>query len=216
MIDILTAIIFVIFIWSGYKTGFLKSAYRVVAFAVGIALAYMLYPYVRNIIMSSAAGDTIRSIVQTKYVAPSIADNAFAADSLPGYVQSMVANGQIALSDAVSGFLSGLIINIISFLLIFIIVRFLIAIVGKLLHFVSKLPVISFFDRGLGVALGIVESVMFIYLILALVYAITPLRQNPTLNKYISESTLTKTMYENNPIVEMVKPTDYENLVKGG
>lgn len=59
---------------------------------------------------------------------------------------------------------------------------------------------------------GIIEGVIIIYLVLALVYAITPLRENENTQKYISESTLTKAMYENNPIVQLVTPTDYDNL----
>ena len=61
--------------------------------------------------------------------------------------------------------------------------------------------------------MGIAESVLLIYLVLAVIYAAAPLRQNPVVYNYISESTLVKTMYEHNPVVEIVLPTDYENLI---
>ncbi len=214
MIDILTAAIMILFIFIGYKNGFLKSVYRVAAFAAGIFLAYILYEPLKNIMIDLGFMDKIGDIIKNL-------NNSYAEEHqidlgegiLPGYMKSMVANGQVSLSDALNGFLTTIVINILTFLLIFITVRILIAIVGKLLHIVSKLPIISFFDHGFGVILGIAESVMLIYMVLALVYAITPLRQDPAVIEYISESTLTKTMYENNPIIGLISPTDYESLI---
>ncbi len=214
MIDILTAAIIFLFIFIGYKNGFIKSVYRVAAFIVGIFLAYILYEPLKNILTDLGFMDKIGGIIKDL-------NNSYAEEHkielgeeiLPGYMKSMVANGQVSLNDALNGFLTTMVINILTFLFIFIFVRILIAIVGKLLHIVSKLPIISFFDHGFGVIFGIAESVMLIYLVLALIYAITPMRQNPTVIEYISESTLTKTMYENNPIIDLISPTDYEVLI---
>ena len=196
----------------GYKNGFLKSAYKVAAFIASIILAYILYPYIKDFIVGSAFGDMVRSIVQTKYVEPKIASETLTATALPEYMRSMVATGQTALNDASTSFITNLVLNLISFLSVFIITRILISIIGKVVNIVSRLPVIRFFDRAVGVVFGIIEGVIIIYLVLALVYAITPLRENENTQKYISESTLTKAMYENNPIVQLVTPTDYDNL----
>lgn len=176
-------------------------------------MAYILYPYIKDFIVGSAFGDMIRSIVQTKYVEPKIASETLTATALPGAtMRSMVATGQTALNDALTSFITNLVLNLISFLSVFIITRILISIIGKVVNIVSRLPVIRFFDRAVGVVFGIIEGVIIIYLVLALVYAITPLRENENTQKYISESTLTKAMYENNPIVQLVTPTDYDNL----
>ncbi|MFR5439119.1 MAG: CvpA family protein, partial [Monoglobus pectinilyticus] len=167
-------------------------------------MAYILYPYIKDFIVGSAFGDMIRSIVQTKYVEPKIASETLTATALPEYMRSMVATGQTALNDALTSFITNLVLNLISFLSVFIITRILISIIGKVVNIVSRLPVIRFFDRAVGVVFGIIEGVIIIYLVLALVYAITPLRENENTQKYISESTLTKAMYENNPIVQLV------------
>ena len=88
MLDILTACFFTIFIWVGYKNGFLKSAYKVAAFIASIILAYILYPYIKDFIVGSAFGDMIRSIVQTKYVEPKIASETLTATALPEYMRA--------------------------------------------------------------------------------------------------------------------------------
>ncbi len=216
MIDIIAALIFIIFIWRGYKKGFLKSAYQAGAFLISIILAYMLYPYVRSLIMASPVGNSIRSFIQTKYVMPSISGNTATDAALPGYLRSMIANGQAELADALTGFLTNLAVNAVSFISVFIAVRIIIAAAGKILDITSRLPVIRFFDRGLGVITGLFESVLVIYLVLTIVYAFAPLRENTEIQNYIGESVLVKEMYENNPIVRLILPTDYENIAFGG
>ncbi|HIV85937.1 MAG TPA: CvpA family protein [Candidatus Monoglobus merdigallinarum] len=212
MIDILTAVVLLFFIWRGYKNGLMKSAYRLVSFLLGIILAYLLYPYVKDIILGSTAGEAIRSLVRTKYVEPGLVNGSLDVTALPEYMKSMVTNGQIVLTDALTGFFSSLVINITSFLLVFIVSLILISIIGKILHIVSKLPVIRFFDRGLGIVFGLVEGFLIIYVALALAFVVTPLRENDYTQRCIADSVLTKHLYENNPIVNLVEPTDYDNL----
>lgn len=214
MIDILTAAVFIICIWRGYKNGLFKSAYKVAAFILCIAVAYLAYPYVRDIISGSAFGDVIYSTIESRYVIPGLENGGLGDAALPQYMRSMVANGQLLLADALTGFISNLIINIIAFLLVFIVSGIIVSVIGKLVHIFSRLPVIRFFDRGLGLILGLLEAVLIIYIILALLFAVTPLRESVAADKYISESTLTKYMCENNPIVTLVSPTDYDNLTR--
>ncbi len=213
MIDIIIAVVIILFIIVGYKNGFMKSVYRVSAFVLGIVLAYVLYRPVKNLFINSGLMDKVNSGIR------SLSDSHMQVlneNILPGYMKSMVANGQVSLSDAVSGFLTTLVINVLAFLFVFLAVRLLIALLGRVIHITSRLPVINFFNRGLGVVLGIAEGIMLIYLVLAFVYAVTPLRENPVTVEYINASPLTKTMYENNPVIDLISPTDYESLIQGG
>lgn len=212
MIDIVIALIFGIFIFLGYRTGLLRSVFRVVAFILSLIIAYYLYTYLRDIIAIGSIGDSIRQLVKTKFVDPQIASNSLNQNALPEYMQSMVVMGQVELSDAYASFISNLVINILSFLAVFIITRLLISIIGFIVKFVSRLPIIRFFDKIGGVIFGVLESVLILYIAFALIYAITPLRDNPQTQTYISESVLAKTMYENNPLVDMVMPKNYDIL----
>lgn len=149
---------FAIFIWVGYKNGFLKSAYKVAAFIASIILAYILYPYIKDFIVGSAFGDMVRSIVQTKYVEPKIASETLTATALPGVHEKHGGKpDRRLLNDALTSFITNLVLNLISFLSVFIITRILISIIGKVVNIVSRLPVIRFFDRAVGVVFGIIE-----------------------------------------------------------
>lgn len=212
MIDIITAAVFVLFIVLGYKRGLLRSLYGIAALAASIIIAYLLYPYIKNLIADGLFGDWIRSMVKTKYVTPGLSANSLDVSSLPEYMKSMVDTGRIKLDSALTMFISNLVLNLLSFIAVFIVTRILISILGKLLHLISKLPVIHFFDKIGGAIFGLVESLLILYLIFAVIYAVTPLRDNPATKAFISDSTLTKTMYENNPLVEMVTPRDYDNM----
>ncbi|MCI5892983.1 MAG: CvpA family protein [Clostridiales bacterium] len=212
MIDIITAAVFVLFIVLGCKRGLLRSLYGIAALAASIIIAYLLYPYIKNLIADGLFGDWIRSMVKTKYVTPGLSANSLDVSSLPEYMKSMVDTGRIKLDSALTMFISNLVLNLLSFIAVFIVTRILISILGKLLHLISKLPVIHFFDKIGGAIFGLVESLLILYLIFAVIYAVTPLRDNPATKAFISDSTLTKTMYENNPLVEMVTPRDYDNM----
>lgn len=212
MIDILTAAIFVIFIFIGYKKGLLRSLYGIAALAASIIIAYLLYPYIKDIINGSQIGIGVRNLVRTKYVEPGVLSQSLDTTDLPDYMRSMVSTGRIGLENALTGFFSNLALNLISFLTVFVITRLLICIVGRILHIISRLPFIRLLDRTGGIIFGIVEALLVLYLVFAVIYAAAPLRDNPTAKAYISNSTLTKTMYENNPLVKLITPTDYDNI----
>ena len=74
MIDIITAAVFVLFIVLGCKRGLLRSLYGIAALAASIIIAYLLYPYIKNLIADGLFGDWIRSMVKTKYVTPGLSD----------------------------------------------------------------------------------------------------------------------------------------------
>lgn len=213
MIDILTAAVFIVFIIIGCKKGLLRSLYGIAALAASIIIAYLLYPYIKSIISDGLFGDWIRSMVHTRYVEPGLASDSLSSAALPEYVRSMVATGRIELDSALTVFISDLVLNLFSFIAVFIVTRILISILGKVLHLISKLPVIRFFDKIGGAIFGLIESLLVLYLIFTIIYAVTPLRDNPVTKTYISDSTLTKTMYENNPLVELVMPRDYDNMI---
>lgn len=213
MIDILIAVVFVVFIIIGYKKGLLKSLYGIAALAASIIIAYTLYPYIKDIMFGGVFGDWVRSMVQTKYVDPGLTSNSLSNSALPEYMQSMVATGRIGISSALTMFFSDLVLNILAFIAVFIVTRILIAILGKVLHLISKLPVIHFFDKIGGILFGLIESLLILYLVFAAVYAVTPLRENPAAKAYINDSTLAKMMYENNPMVKLVMPKDYDNMI---
>ncbi len=213
MIDILTAAVFIVFIIIGYKKGLLRSLYGIAALAASIIIAYMMYHYIKSIISDGLFGDWIRSMVHTRYVEPGLTSDSLSSEALPEYVRSMVATGRIELDSALTVFISDLVLNLFSFIAVFIVTRILISILGKVLHLISKLPVIRFFDKIGGAIFGLIESLLILYLIFTVIYAVTPLRDNPVTKTYISDSTLTKTMYENNPLVELVMPRDYDNMI---
>lgn len=213
MIDIIIAAIFIIFIVAGYKRGLLKSLYGITALAASIIIAYILYPYVKDFIFSGSISENIRQAVQNKYVDPGLSGSALSSSSLPEYMQSMVATGKIGISNALTIFFSDLILNILAFLSVFLVTRLIIGIVGKVLNIIARLPVIRLFDRAGGVVFGLFESLLIIYLVFAFIYAIAPLKENKSVQSYINTSAFSKMMYENNPLVELVMPKDYDNIV---
>ncbi|MEG2381283.1 MAG: CvpA family protein [Oscillospiraceae bacterium] len=213
--DIILIAFVIIFMLYGLKCGFLKMVYNMASFVVALIIAWILYPVISDLFVAFGLDDAIANLVRTNYVEPKIAD-AEAALTLPTYLQSMVQSGQLSLTVAATKHLTMIIINIISFVIVLILSRIIIMIVGKLINVISKLPVIGFFNRILGLVLGSFESILILYVIMAIVFAISPLREKQEIKDFVNNSTITKSMYERNVLVELIKPTEFDNYLTEG
>ena len=214
MIDILTALLLGIFMWIGYKKGLLKSVFGIVSLLFGIYLAFVLYPYLRNIVSSSILRDTVFSIVKEKYVMPRINNGSMNISLFPQYLKSMISTGQITLTNGISEFVTNLVISIFSYLFVFLTVFIIIRITGRIIRFTSKLPVIRFFDKAGGAIFGLFEGIIVLYIVLAITYTFAPLGGVDIKETYLKDTTLTQIMYDNNPIIKMVMPSNFDELIK--
>lgn len=213
--DIAVIVVILIFIGIGYKNGLLRMVYTLVSFAAAILIAWLLYPVMVDLLKGFGLEGTLGDLVRTNYIAPQAADSSLTITSLPAYLQSMVQTGRIALEDAMTSYVVNIILNIAAFLIVLILARLIIMIVGGVIKVVQHLPVIGCLNHIGGLLFGAFEGVVIVYLVLAVVAAVTPLRENPQVNQYIEDSVLTKQMYQNNLFVNILKPTEYDDYVGG-
>ena len=67
-----------------------------------------------------------------------------------------------------------------------------------------SLPILKQFNKAGGIIYGIIKSLIIIYLLLAIVFAITYITGNTTISKAISESYITKLFYNNNILLNLI------------
>ena len=96
------------------------------------------------------------------------------------------------------------IINICAFLGIFVIVRILAFLLTIIADLIMSLPILKQFNKAGGIIYGIIKSLIIIYLLLAIVFAITYITGNTTISKAISESYITKLFYNNNILLNLI------------
>ena len=88
-------------------------------------------------------------------------------------------------------------------LILYLISRIVLKFIAALGDLIAKLPILKQFNKLGGTIFGALKGLLIVYVILAVVYLISPLlKENAT--KSIDETILTKAMYNNNIITKII------------
>ncbi len=201
--DIVVILLVAIFAIVGWYKGFMKSVIGIASLVASLVLAWMLSPAVADLFIIAGLKEGIY-----ERIAGTIGGGNAWLDGLPEAWRSAVEAGQSGAISATANMISEAIVNIIAFLTVLIVVRVLIWVAANMLNLLAKLPVINFFNRTMGLALGVIQGMLIVLILLTMVYAIMPMRENPVLAQAIENSQLTKFIYENNPITDLIGRTE--------
>ncbi len=200
--DLILIGIIALFTFIGYKQGLVKSAIKILSFLIAIVIAFVLYRPVSNFIINNTTiDDNIKNTIIEK-IKPEGID---AHQELTEEDKSKLNIAGIA-SNTIDEIASTFTINLIeiaTLLLIFIIVKIGLKFVTVLSDFITKLPILKQINKLGGTIYGIIEGIIIVYTLLAVVYLITPLLNTPILDS-INESIITKEIYNNNIILNMI------------
>ena len=95
------------------------------------------------------------------------------------------------------------IIEVCTVLILYLISRIVLKFIAVLGDLIAKLPILKQFNKLGGTIFGALKGLLIVYVILAVVYLISPLlKENAT--KSIDETILTKAMYNNNIITKII------------
>ena len=95
------------------------------------------------------------------------------------------------------------IIEIATLLLLFITAKLILRFVTILADLIAKIPVLKQVNKLGGTIYGILKGIIIVYVILAIVYLISPVLQGK-INETIDKTVVTKTMYYNNILLNII------------
>ncbi len=193
--DVIFLVLLVVFALLGWKSGFLKMGFGLVSYGISLILAGWLFPYVSDFLSKTALYDGIFSHAKENGT-----EAFFKSEGLFGMLSST--------QDAVAGFLTTIVLNVISFLVVVILVKVLLFLVSKLLKVFNSLPVLGLVNRLIGLVLGILEGLLVAVLALSLIRIVAPLRENPILEREIDKSVMVYQMYYENPLLSALQPRE--------
>jgi len=221
--DILVLCIIVGFAIMGLLNGFLLSVFRLVSYFISIFLAIKLYPIVAKVLMTTALYTNIQHSIfkslmkQQETQAPLAAGKAVESLNLPSFLNGTVFNGLktngikidpakiLPLSDImdkISKVLAQIVIDVISLVVLYLLIRIGLIFVKFILKGISKLPVFKQVDKVGGFALGAVEGLLSIYILFAI---ITLFRTSPQLKVFfdaVDKSLIANFFYQHNFIIQ--------------
>jgi len=188
--DIIVFLFVLLFVWLGYKAGFIKTLFGMCSYFISIILGFMLYPIVSGGLKNSFIYDSVLKFSE-KQININFKGNTLFNDIL------MKVGAEAANATA------ELLINIISFVLVIIVCKILISLISKSLSFISKVPVISFLNRILGGVLGGLKGILLLYILFLVINFLPTNITEKTIND-INESKIASKFYKENLIIDIL------------
>ncbi|MDR0930232.1 MAG: CvpA family protein [Clostridiales bacterium] len=161
MIDIILILFFILFLFKGYRRGFIAMLLNFASLIVAILSAYLFHGVVADKFMASGLGISLEQKVA-----------AVMQGSDPSKFQTLLPTEQITQS--LSHTIAYGIANALSMVLIFLVVLIIAKIVCIFLNFAIKTIRLGFINKLAGVLLGGVNGYIAIYVVIMLLAAISP------------------------------------------
>jgi uncharacterized membrane protein required for colicin V production len=218
--NILTIIILAVFalcVFSGYKKGFLKTAFSLVSWIVVLVLCDFATPIVTDLLVENTDVEVVvEQTVDAKMLeaieqAVQNSDVSELEAALPAGIKDLLLGEHESISEALantdaldlSPVVDG-IVGIIGFVVTLIILRITMVVVEFVLGVVSKLPLIGPMDKLLGIGCGAGKGLIWCWVILAVVSVLALTGTNTEFAAYISQSELLTWLQDNNLLLNLI------------
>lgn len=150
----------------GYRKGLVRMSVNIVSIVVSLIATRMLLPTVQSWIDQNP--------VMRELVAQRVEKIAFgegpaagaASESVDLFYQLL---GLDKLTDYIADRITGMLVSVITFVLLLIVVTLLVKLAFAILQRVVELPVLNFMNRTLGAVLGLVESIVYVWIFLIVI-----------------------------------------------
>lgn len=201
MADIILFTVIGLFVVYGFKKGFVNSAVEMVSLVAAAVLAWLLYPVISDMLISFGVDLSLADKIGESLNMYMSGDEAVI---LPQGIQSVIDEGRTEAINSAAHGIADTVLKVVTFAAVLIIARLIIWAGATMLNLVVSIPGISFVNRSAGMLVGAIQGIAVMYIALSVVYAASPINGVYEINKMISQSTIAKIMYENNPIVDFV------------
>ncbi len=218
--NILTIIILAVFalcVFSGFKKGFLKTAFSLVSWILVLVLCNFVTPIVTDMLVQNTDIEVVvHETVETKVkdAIEEAAQNQGISEleaALPAELKDLLLGENESIMDAlmdattldVAPVVDG-IVGILGFVVTLIVLRIAMVIVEFALGVVAKLPLIGPADKLLGLACGAGKGLIWCWVILAIVSVLALTGVNTEFAGYISQSEILTWLQDNNLLLNLI------------
>ena len=205
IVDIIIIAIIALSIFLGYRKGLIELAIKLCAFVIAILITLILYKPVSNLIINTTSIDeTIENSILEKAndVMEGEEDEELSEETNPASTEEL---SEEIKQEAREGLLPeaarGLSVNIVRggvIIILYVLVRIALRFVTALANLVAKLPILKQFNKAGGAIYGALRGILIIYVCLIIISIFGQINPENDIHQNIEQSTLGKTMYENN------------------
>ena len=209
ILDIIIVAIVVLNVYLCYRKGLVNLAVGLIAVFAAIILSVLFYKPVTNIIIDNTQFDeTIEKTIVENF-APDVPEGAQVGyTGILSYLETEVGNAVNKTQNEVvyesAEAIAIKVINLISFIVIFTVVRIALFALTFVADAITSLPILKQLDDVGGILYGFAKSLLIIYAVLAVVFFIANLTAIPAISDAISGSYITKFFYEHNILLNII------------
>lgn len=211
IVDLIVIVILALCILLGYKRGLTGSLIKIFSFFIALIVASVLFKPVSNIVVSSTQVDeNIKTSIVQIFEKEETKENNQEENSSPivEYISTEVEKAteekKNEIVDSAATKLSINIINVLTFILLFIAARIALIFVKTLTNLITKLPLIKQCDKIGGVLYGILQGFVIIFIGFALITFISTIINNNLWIDAINKSYVGSVLYNNNILLKLI------------
>lgn len=211
IIDIVLILVIALSAFIGYKKGFVKVIVKLGTVLIAIVLAFLLKGSVAKFIGEDMGiKNTISTTVQNKlsdYAKSKEDDKKTNIKMLEKTIDEINSAAEEKKAEVIQKWANNIadfILKGLSFIIIFFTVAIVMGIISLILNTVVKLPVLDTLNGVLGLGAAVILMTVRIMILLTIIYFVSPLEIIQPVINYINTSCITKLLYENNIIVNIL------------
>ena len=188
----------------GYRKGLINVVFNLCAFLLALIITIVLYTPITNfVIENTELDDKIESIIIEKGITKEV-ENATEGSIIDKYVSQTVTNTKNEIVESTSNIVAQKIVGIFVAIGLFIAIRVVLIFVKFLFNGIANLPIIKQFNEIGGLFYGVLRGFICAYVILAVLFLIVSINNNATIVNAINTSIISKTLYSNNLILNII------------
>ncbi len=215
IIDLIIIGIIGLCIFLGYRRGLTGSILKIVSFILAVILTFIFYKPVASLIIENTDWDENikQSIVgmlnsEVEENGKIEKDSTNLPDVIVNYVnealEETVEKTKQEMLEVAATNISITIINAGAAVAVFIIARLLLIVVRIFAKFITDLPLIKQVDKTGGIAYGLIEGLVIIWIIVSILSFISPLMEQTGIIEAINKSFLGGILYNNNLLLKII------------
>lgn len=212
IVDLVIVAVFILCILMGYKRGLAGCLINVLAFFIAIAVSFVLFKPASAIVQSNTQLD---ENIQTSIV------NIFEEEEkenkddekekqspileyISNKAEEATAEKKKEVVNNAATEISAKIIDVLSFIAIFIIARIVLIFIKVLADLITKLPIIKECDKMGGVIYGILQSFVIVFIGLAIITFVSTMTENYTVLDLVNQSYVGSILNNYNILLKIV------------
>ncbi|MDD2396790.1 MAG: CvpA family protein [Tissierellia bacterium] len=213
VIDVIIVIFVGYLFFQGYRKGFILTVFDTLGIIISFFLSREMYHFAENFLLNNTKLFVkLHDYFEAKLSVSTVNNISKIPVELQKFVNNIMAS---EASDTFAIFvdnMSLLVIRSISFVVTFLAIYAILLILTTIINTVMKLPLLNLTNRLLGAFMGIVKSVILLYLIFALATPLISFMYDKPLAQSVLDSESSKIFYDNNIILNYLSYKGfYEN-----